>query len=218
MAGFLASYLIATSDQHSPRDDVVLNSTTMSPPKSVDTESAASGFNPWLKEFSERVCTTRVISRRPRFRGSMAQWSGSMINGVECQNPRYVDGSPWGTSDMLWCWQEYMDISYENTTVRIPTGCSLYIEESDGMPMENIIGDTNWDKARTEMCKVSRSILILPSGDRADIAECEVEGLNSGTHHLWGHDSVCLQQTIFLPFAGDYPLPSGCSCYVRDGF
>ena len=217
MAGFLASYLIATSDQHSPRDDVVLNSTTMSPPKSVDTESAASGLK-WT-EFSKRVCTTKVNSRMFRIRGSM-------VRTEESQNPGYVHELPWpgqlaswGTSDMLRCLQEYMDIPYENNTmVRIPSGCSLYIEESDGMPMENIIGDTNWDKARTEMCKVSRSILILPSGDRADIAECEVEGLNSGTHHLWGHDSVCLQQTIFLPFAGDYPLPSGCSCYVRDGF
>ena len=220
MPGFLAGCLIARPYQHSPRDDVVLSSATTTMPKSVNTKLAASGELMEM-EFTRRVCNTRVSSWRIR------SLNGSIVRVEECQNPGLntaVHRGLWEVGDMHWCLQEYMEIPFGNNTFRIPSGCSLWIEDSDGMPMD-ILGDKSVDKAGTRMCKVRRKLLRWPAGVEGinagrilELIECEEEGLNTGTHSLGGHDHWCRQQTISLPFAGDYPLPSGCSCYVRDDF
>ena len=156
--------------------------------------------------FSTRLCATREVS---------VSLFGSIVKTVECRNPEFGTATNSLSGTPHWCLQDYLEVTQDSDNiVLIPSGCSLWVQEADNMPIEEID-----DIDRTGMKRLSEVRLGYQHvpGWIIGTNECgrRGEGLNSGSHNLRATDYWCRQQTISLPFAGDDPFPSGCSCYVR---
>ena len=157
-------------------------------------------------EFSTKLCATREIS---------VSLFGSTVKTVECREPGFGAATHSLSGSPHWCLQDYMEVTKDpDNTFLIPSGCSLWVKEADNIPL----GEVD-DVDRTGMKKLSQVRLRYQHvpGWSIGTKECGTrgEGLNSGSHNLRATDYWCRQQTISLPFAGDDPFPSGCSCYVR---
>ena len=161
------------------------------------------------KDFSTKLCATRIDS---------FNLFGSFIKVERCENPGNgtAVGTPRLSETHHWCVQDYLEMttSQPSNVLWIPSGCSLWFKERDDLPMKNVdVVDKTGMKRLIEVNglpqNTSRGVLKT--------MECSLTGvsLNSGSHDLHGTDYWCRQQTIILPFAGEDPLNSGCSCYVQ---
>ena len=103
-----------------------------------------------------------------------------------------------------------MKVSRNSNTVLIPIGCSLWVKETDDTPMENIDTIRKTGMKRLGNVRIRQQHVL---GGIVETEECDIEGLNSGSHNLRGTDYWC--RTVFLHFGAGNSFPSGCSCYVR---
>ena len=139
-------------------------------------------------EFTKRLCAT---VQRP------INLIGCSITTVTCRNAGYGTANDSLPDTQHWCLQDYLKITMDSSPpVLIPSGCSLWVKETEDMPM------TNLGQER-----------INVTGGIVETKECQEEGLNSGGNNLHGTEHWCRQQTISLN--GVEPVPSGCTCYVR---
>lgn len=157
------------------------------------------------RDFSTRLCDTREVA---------VSLFGSIVKTVKCTNPEFGAATHSLSGTPHWCLQDYIEVSQGSNTFHIPSGCSLWVKEVDDMPMENVdVIDRTGMKKLSEVRLRRRHV----PGVVLRTKECGTsgEGLNAGSHDLRATDYWCRQQTISLPFAGDDPFPSGCTCYVR---
>ena len=153
--------------------------------------------------FSRRLCATRMVSFIA---------FGSMVATEMCRNPGNGTATHSLSGTPHWCLQEYMEVTWDSNTTLIPSGCSLWVKETDNVPMENI---DVIDKTGIKRLSGVRIWKQDVPGGILEMKVCITRSVNSGSHHLRGTDYQCRQQTTFLPFAGIGQVPSGCECYVR---
>ena len=143
------------------------------------------------REFTKRMCAT---DERPFYLPGC-----SIITVMTCKNAGYGTATDSLSGTQHWCLQDYLKITKDSSPpVLIPSGCSLWVKETEEMPMT---------KLGQERINVTGGIV--------ETKECQEEGLNSGGNNLRGTEHWCRQQMINLNFVGVDPVPSGCSCYVR---
>ena len=168
-------------------------------------------------EFSTKLCATRTANHL---------FFGSIVKTETCIYPTATDPENHpgfgAASDSLsgdpiphWCLQDYMNVTHNNNSVSIPSGCSFWVKEVDDMLIENV--DVYNKTGIRKLSEVTGRNHTLPNGNLVT-QECipRRTGRNPESNTLKRTDHWCRQETILLPFAGDDPFPSGCSCYVRD--
>ena len=151
-------------------------------------------------EFRKRLCATKV--------GTFNHFGPSIKTGT-CRSTTATESLS-GTPH--WCFQDYLKVIKDSRTFLIPSGCSVWVKETDEMPMAEI--DTI-DKTGLKRLSPERLVNRNITGGIVETKECEGEGLNSGSNDLRGTDHWCRQQKIDLNFGGVDSVSSGCSCYVR---
>ena len=156
-------------------------------------------------EFSTKLCATRTVS---------INIFGSIVKAEKCSNPEFGAATHSLSGTPHWCVQDYMEVTHNDNTFMIPSGCSLWVKEVEDLPMEDI--DVIDKTGMKKLSEVRSRHEHIPHGHLVT-KEClpRGQGLNSGRHGLRATDYWCRQETISLPFAGDNSFPSGCSCYVR---
>ena len=168
-------------------------------------------------EFSTKLCATRTANY---------EYFGSIVKTERCMYPTATDpenhpGFGAATDSLSgdpihhWCLQDFIKVTHNNTTYKIPSGCSFWVKEVDDMPIENI--DVYNNEGIRKLSEVTSQNHTIPNGNLVT-QECMPmrTPLNSESNTLKRTDHWCRQEKILLPFAGDDPFPSGCSCYVRD--
>ena len=159
--------------------------------------------------FPKKLCPTR---QDPIF------LFGSLLRAELCRKPGKGTATDSLSGSPHWCLQDYTKVTQGSNTVFLPSGCSLWVKETDNLPMENI------DVVAKAGLKRLGEVVIRHQHVQGLLLETKVcrlsLSLNSGSHDLRGTNFCCRQQTISLYFdGGEYcsieELPSGCSCYVH---
>ena len=153
--------------------------------------------------FSRRLCATRIVS--------FAVF-GSMVTTEMCRHPGNGTATHSLSGTPHWCLQDYMEVTWDSNTTLIPSGCSMWVMETDDVPMKNIDVINKTGIKRLSEVRIWKQ--DVPGGI-FEMKECVTRGINSGSHDLRGTDYQCRQQKISLRFAGIGQVPSGCDCYVR---
>ena len=153
--------------------------------------------------FSRRLCATRMVS--------FAVF-GSMVTTEMCRSSGNGTATHSLSGTPHWCLQEYMEATQDSVTRLIPSGCSMWVKETDNVTMENIDVINKTGIKRLSEVRIWKQ--DVPGGI-LEMKECVTRGINLGNHDLRSTDYQCRQQTIFLRFAGMGQVPSGCDCYVR---
>ena len=169
-------------------------------------------------EFSTKLCPTRTANY---------EYFGSIVKTEKCIYPTATDpenhpGFGAATDSLSgdriphWCLQDYINVTHNYNYISIPSGCSLWVKEVDDMPIENINVDNKTGIRKLREVRIQ--LQPIPNGNLVTSQECMPmrTPLNSESNTLKRTDHWCRQEKILLPFAGDDPFPSGCSCYVRD--
>ena len=154
-------------------------------------------------EFSTKLCATRTIPVRI---SRYIDISIGIVNTEKCEHPGFGAATDSLSGDRIlhWCLQDFMNVTHNNKLYMIPSGCSLWVKEIDDMPMR-------------KLSEVRSQNQTIPNGNLVT-QECNPRGTgrNPESTTLKRKDHWCRQEKILIPFAGDDPFPSGCSCYVRD--
>ena len=151
-------------------------------------------------EFTKRLCAT---VQRP------INLIGSSITTVTCRNAGYGTANDSLPDTQHWCLQDHLKITKDSRTFFVPSGCSLWVKETEDMPVAEI--DVSDKTGLTKLGQERKNV----TGGIVETKECQEEGLNSSGNNLRGTEHWCRQQMINLNFVGDDPVPSGCTCYVR---
>ena len=161
-------------------------------------------------EFSIKLCATRTIPVR-------ISRSIGIVNTETCKHLGFGAANDSLSGDRIphWCLQDYIKVTHNNKNISIPSGCSLWVKEEDDMPMQDI--DVVYKTGIRKLSEVRIQTQPIPNGTLVT-QECipRRTGRNSESNTLKRTDHWCRQEKILLPFAGDDPFPSGCSCYVQD--
>ena len=158
---------------------------------------------PQGREFTRRLCAIDVDT---------IHLFGSSIKTGTCDSTGFGTATDSLSGTQHWCLQDYLNITKDSRSILIPSGCSLWVKETENMPLAEI--DVS-DKTCLTKFSQERTGQINVTGGIVETKKCQEEGLNSGSNNLHGIDHWCRQQTINLNFVGVDPVPSGCSCYVR---
>ena len=159
------------------------------------------------REFSFKLCATTTASIN----------IFGLVKAERCTNLGFGAATHSLSGTPHWCLQDYMEVTHNDTTYNVPSGCSLWVKEADDTPMEDI--DVVDKTGMKKLSEVSSQIQPIPNGNLVTkVCRPREEGLNSGSHSLRGLDYWCRQEMILLPFAGESPFHSGCSCYVQEYF
>ena len=159
-----------------------------------------------VHDYNQRLCATSVGTQNIFGFDVRTEMCTHYGNGTATHN---LSETP------HWCLHDYLEVTKGSTTVKIPSGCSLWVKDPNHTG-EVFVGD------RTGLIKLSRESrrqINESGGVSIEGKTCHPflgAGLNpGGSHNLGGTEHWCRQETISLPFARVEPVPSGCSCYVE---
>ena len=169
-------------------------------------------------DFSTRLCATQAVSIDlfgSLVRSESESESGYLFRSERCRNPgnrsdiHSLSGTP------HWCLQDYIKVTLDSNTSFIPSGCSLWVKETEEITTEYI--DVANKTGLKKLCEERIRPQHFVGGLIVETKECTGtgEGLNSGRHNLRGNDYWCRQHSLHFPRNHPLLLPSGCSCYVR---
>ena len=156
-------------------------------------------------DFSTRLCATQAVP---------INLFGSLFRSERCRNPGNGSATQSLSGTPHWCLQDYIEVTSDSNTSFIPSGCSLWVKETEEITTEYI--DVANKTGLKKLCEERIRPQHFVGGLIVETKECTRtgEGLNSGRHNLRGNDYWCRQHSLHFP--RNHPLlSSGCSCYVR---